>query len=112
MFRALFAALPIVSALPAAAQARKKPVIAAAMPSPDDRARAWLVLVDDKDYAQVRERRLERDRLHRELSRDAAAFRSGGVHVERTSFQTSAERRTQGRDACSRDFSPPPRCWR
>jgi hypothetical protein len=52
MFRTLFAAFLILSALPVAAQAQRKPVISAAVPSPDDRARAWLVLVDDKNYAQ------------------------------------------------------------
>lgn len=30
----------------------KKSTITAATPSPDDRARQWLVLVDDKNYAQ------------------------------------------------------------
>jgi hypothetical protein len=52
MFRTLFAAFLILSALPALAQAQRRPVISAAVPTPDDRARAWLVLVDDKNYAQ------------------------------------------------------------
>jgi hypothetical protein len=52
MFRSLFTALLILSALPLAAQAQRRPVISAAVPTPDDRARAWLVLVDDKNYAQ------------------------------------------------------------
>jgi hypothetical protein len=30
----------------------KKSTVTAATPAPDDRARQWLVLVDDKDYAQ------------------------------------------------------------
>jgi hypothetical protein len=30
----------------------KKSTITAAMPTPDERARQWLVLVDDKNYAQ------------------------------------------------------------
>ena len=30
----------------------KKSTVTAAMPAPDDRARQWLVLVDDKNYAQ------------------------------------------------------------
>jgi hypothetical protein len=30
----------------------KKSTITAAMPTPDDRARQWLVLVDDKNYSQ------------------------------------------------------------
>jgi hypothetical protein len=29
----------------------KKPIITAATPTPDDRARQWLVLVDDKNYS-------------------------------------------------------------
>lgn len=52
MFRALFAVALILAVLPAAAQSARKPVAAAAMPSPDERARQWLVLVDDKNYAQ------------------------------------------------------------
>ena len=52
MFRSLFAAFLILSALPALAQASRRPVISAAVPAPDDRARAWLVLVDDKNYEQ------------------------------------------------------------
>ena len=44
----------IAAATPALAQAApvKKSTITAAMPTPDDRARQWLVLVDDKNYAQ------------------------------------------------------------
>jgi hypothetical protein len=38
-------------AFPQAAPA-KKSTITAVTPAPDDRARAWLVLVDDKNYAQ------------------------------------------------------------
>jgi hypothetical protein len=30
----------------------KKSTVTAAMPTPDDRARQWLILVDDKNYAQ------------------------------------------------------------
>src|ERR1700760_920437 len=30
----------------------KKSTVTAAVPTPDDRARQWLVLVDDKNYAQ------------------------------------------------------------
>jgi hypothetical protein len=30
----------------------RKSTVTAAMPTPDDRARQWLVLVDDKDYAK------------------------------------------------------------
>jgi hypothetical protein len=52
MFRAIFAALLILGAVPVSAQTARKPVITAAVPAPDDRARAWLVLVDDKNYAQ------------------------------------------------------------
>jgi hypothetical protein len=42
------------AATPAFAQAApaKKSTITAATPAPDDRARQWLVLVDDKNYAQ------------------------------------------------------------
>ncbi len=42
------------SAAPAFAQATtaKSSTITAATPTPDDRARQWLVLVDDKNYAQ------------------------------------------------------------
>lgn len=42
------------AATPAFAQAApaKKSTITAATPAPDDRARPWLVLVDDKNYAQ------------------------------------------------------------
>lgn len=36
---------------PAAAPV-KKTTVTAAMPAPDDRAKQWLVLVDDKNYAQ------------------------------------------------------------
>ena len=44
----------IAVATPAVAQAApvKKSTVTAAMPAPDDRARQWLVLVDDKNYAQ------------------------------------------------------------
>lgn len=55
MFRILFAALilsaPLLAA-PGQAAPSKKPVITAAAPTPDDRARQWLVLVDDQNYAQ------------------------------------------------------------
>jgi hypothetical protein len=42
------------AAAPAFAQAEpaRKSTITAATPTPDDRARQWLVLVDDKNYAQ------------------------------------------------------------
>src|SRR5471032_903293 len=42
------------AATPAFAQAApaKKSTITAVTPTPDDRARQWLVLVDDKNYAQ------------------------------------------------------------
>jgi hypothetical protein len=72
LFRPLLAAL-LISSIPALAQTNtnkdpvktpgtvpaaapaapvKKSTVTAAMPTPDDRARAWLVLVDDKNYAQ------------------------------------------------------------
>ena len=52
--RTAIALLMIASAAPAYAQAvpAKKSTVTAAMPTPDDRARQWLVLVDDKNYAQ------------------------------------------------------------
>ena len=52
--RSAFALLLICTAAPAFAQAMptKKSTVTAAMPTPDDRARQWLVLVDDKNYAQ------------------------------------------------------------
>jgi hypothetical protein len=40
------------SVAPAGAAPAKKSTVTAAMPTPDDRARQWLVLVDDKNYAQ------------------------------------------------------------
>lgn len=55
LMRAIIAALFLscVTA-PAFAQAAptKKTTITATTPTPDDRARQWLVLVDDKNYAQ------------------------------------------------------------
>lgn len=61
--RSIFAALFLVGiAAPALAQSAPKPsvivgpakksTITASTPTPDDRAREWLVLVDDKNYAQ------------------------------------------------------------
>lgn len=52
MFQSLFAAFLILSTLPGAALAAPRPAVSAALPSPDDRARAWLVLVDDQNYAE------------------------------------------------------------
>ncbi len=53
--RSLIAALLLFGvatpAFPQAAPA-KKSTITASTPAPDDRARQWLVLVDDKNYAQ------------------------------------------------------------
>lgn len=46
------ALLTITAATPGLAQTPKKNVATAATPAPDDRARAWLVLVDDKNYTQ------------------------------------------------------------
>lgn len=51
MVRILFSAFLILYA-PVAAQAASRPAVSAALPSPDDRARQWLVLVDDGDYTQ------------------------------------------------------------
>jgi hypothetical protein len=53
--RSLIATLLLFGvATPAFSQAApaKKSTITASTPAPDDRARAWLVLVDDKNYAQ------------------------------------------------------------
>jgi hypothetical protein len=52
--RLIFTALlTIAAATPGLAQgAKKNNVATAATPAPDDRARAWLVLVDDKNYTQ------------------------------------------------------------
>jgi hypothetical protein len=46
------ALLTLTAASPGMAQGAKKNVATAATPAPDDRARAWLVLVDDKNYTQ------------------------------------------------------------
>jgi hypothetical protein len=48
----LAAFLTAAAVTPAFSQGAKKNVATAATPAPDDRARAWLVLVDDKNYAQ------------------------------------------------------------
>ena len=53
--RLMFATLLLLSAAaPAFSQAApaKRSTITAVTPTPDDRARQWLVLVDDKNYAQ------------------------------------------------------------
>jgi hypothetical protein len=54
LIRILFALLLFGAAAPAFSQAApaKKTTITAAMPAPDDRARQWLILVDDKNYPQ------------------------------------------------------------
>ena len=55
MFARMALTLSLVCATaPALAQAvpAKKSTVTAAVPTPDDRARQWLVLVDDKNYAQ------------------------------------------------------------
>jgi hypothetical protein len=46
------ALLTFTAASPGMAQGARKNVATAATPAPDDRARAWLVLVDDKNYTQ------------------------------------------------------------
>jgi hypothetical protein len=53
IIRSCFAVF-LVLALPAPvfAQAAKKSTVTTAMPAPNDRARQWLTLVDDKNYAQ------------------------------------------------------------
>ena len=47
-------AILIAAAAPAFSQAVpvSKSTVTAAMPTPDDRARQWLILVDDKNYTQ------------------------------------------------------------
>jgi len=54
MFAKLIVAglLTVTAATPGLAQDAKKNIATAATPAPDDRARAWLVLVDDKNYTQ------------------------------------------------------------
>jgi len=55
MIRPIIAALLLFcAATPALSQAApaKKSTVTAVTPTPDDRARQWLVLVDDKNYAQ------------------------------------------------------------
>ena len=44
--------LSFAVAAPAFSQSRRSAQNSAATPTPDDRARQWLVLVDDKNYAQ------------------------------------------------------------
>ena len=48
----VIALLLLGTAVPATAQSRRVPSTTAATPAPDDRARQWLVLVDDKNFAQ------------------------------------------------------------
>ena len=48
---AIIALIAVCAAAPAFAQTSRRPVITASTPTPDDRARQWLVLVDDKNYS-------------------------------------------------------------
>ena len=48
---AIIAILALCASAPAFAQLGRRPVITASTPTPDDRARQWLVLVDDKNYS-------------------------------------------------------------
>ena len=48
----LIALLLLGAAIPATAQPARRPLSTAATPAPDDRARQWLVLVDDKNFPQ------------------------------------------------------------
>ena len=53
--RSILAALVLFAATESAlsqAAPAKKSTVTAVMPAPDDRAREWLVLMDDKNYAQ------------------------------------------------------------
>lgn len=53
LFRsAVIALLVIGNAVPAAAQPARRVPSTSATPAPDDRARQWLVLVDDKNFPQ------------------------------------------------------------
>ena len=49
---AVIALLVVGTAMPAAAQPARRAPVTAATPAPDDRARQWLVLVDDKNFAE------------------------------------------------------------
>jgi len=48
----VIALLLLGAAVPANAQPPKRAPVTAATPAPDDRARQWLVLVDDKNFPQ------------------------------------------------------------
>ena len=48
----VIALLVLGAAIPATAQPARRAVSTAATPAPDDRARQWLVLVDDKNFPQ------------------------------------------------------------
>ena len=56
MFARLVLAILVLSGAATAAVAQAQPAskstVSASAPTPDDRARQWLVLVDDKNYAQ------------------------------------------------------------
>jgi len=54
MFARLLVALLLLfgTATPIFSQAARKITVTATTPTPDDRARQWLVLVDDKNYTQ------------------------------------------------------------
>jgi hypothetical protein len=55
IIRFCFAAFLVLTAAPplfAQAAPAKKSTVTAAVPAPNDRARQWLTLVDDKNYAQ------------------------------------------------------------
>jgi hypothetical protein len=52
MFAVLLVFGLVFGAAPALAQPAKKSAITVSTPAPDDRARQWLVLVDDKNYTQ------------------------------------------------------------
>ena len=49
---AVIALLVVGTAMPTAAQPARRAPVTAATPAPDDRARQWLVLVDDKNFPQ------------------------------------------------------------
>jgi hypothetical protein len=77
---AVIALLLFGAAAPAVAQpAKKAPVATAATPAPDDRARQWLVLVDDKNFAQSWKDASKTFQTHQ--TADAWASDAGGKRV-------------------------------
>ncbi|HEY4078152.1 MAG TPA: DUF4019 domain-containing protein [Rhizomicrobium sp.] len=91
----LAALLSFAVAAPAFSQPRRSAQSSAATPTPDDRARQWLVLLDDKNYAQS-------------YSQSGAAFRSrqnGDVWSKSASSQRTPLGAVASRDLKSIDVS-------